>query len=111
MALPDTKFLVHPVLAWSQAPVINRSRNYAEVASVIETPLRQLAGRGRLPQLDSQFDVGPVVDLCRLGRTTAAVVDLLLALLHRAGVDLDVEMARVTVTRVGRAPEIGRAHV
>ena len=107
VGLMDTKFLVHPVLAWSQAPGINRSMNYAEVASVIETPLRRLAGRDRRPRLDGRFDVGPVVDLSRLGRTTAAVVDLLLAMLHRAGVDLEVEMAKATVTRVGRDPVIG----
>ena len=107
MALPDSGFLVHPVLAWSQAPVFNRSMNYAEVASVIDTPLRQLAGRGRPPQPPARGDAGPAVDLRRLGRTTGAVADLLLAMLHRAGVDLEVEMARATVTRVGSDPTIG----
>lgn len=76
--LPESGFLVVPVLAWSNYPKIIHSVNYAEVAATYEVPLRALAARtmalgsSRVAE-PSRSGSGP--DLTALGRMTATVVD------------------------------------
>ena len=85
LAMPRSGFLVTPVVAWSRVPVLNGSFNYAEVASIHQVPLHELAGatapaHTAAPRLVGGPDaVGP--DLATLGRMTATVIDQLLGLL------------------------------
>ena len=87
LALPDSGFLVDPVLAWSAQPIISRSVNYAEVAAMHAVLLSQLATRST--DQDAQHcqhgaarnSGGP--DLKTLGRMTETVIDQLLGILPR----------------------------
>lgn len=45
LALPDSGFLVAPVLAWPGHPNISSSINYAEVTTLHAVPLSDLASR------------------------------------------------------------------
>lgn len=93
-ALPDSGYLVTPVLAWSARPGFTGPANLAEVATISEVALHELANRGaparpRAPQ-DTEPDADPNPDLPKpdlttLGRMTASVIDLLVAILTRAG--------------------------
>lgn len=69
LALPESGFLVTPVVAWSARPGFLASANFAEVATVMHLPL---AEAGAMP---------PRPDLPPLGRMTATVIDLLSACL------------------------------
>lgn len=78
LALPDTGFLVYPVVAWSDHAKFRDSVNYAEVAARLDIPLRRFATRDRYtPRVDGdsrgQMESGP------LGTITSAVIDMLLA--------------------------------
>ena len=79
--LPESGFLVVPVLAWTRGPATARSMNYAEVTTIHEVPLHELAARtkdvrpGRLGRPIGS-EAGP--DLTTLGRMTASVIDHLL---------------------------------
>jgi 8-oxo-dGTP pyrophosphatase MutT (NUDIX family) len=84
-ALPDSGFLVHPVVAWSAQPAITASINFAEVASLCEIPLRELSLHPCHTQAqleDSEAGI-PSLDLTALGPMTATVIDLLLVALAR----------------------------
>lgn len=92
-ALPAGRFLVAPVLAWSARPEFTGIANPAEVAAVAEIALRELADRPSLstaqtPARDNLTDdVIPQAwqpDRPELGRMTAALVDLVVAMLARA---------------------------
>ncbi|MDX8034839.1 NUDIX domain-containing protein [Lentzea sp. BCCO 10_0856] len=72
-ALPDSGFLVSPVLAWSARSAFTGSANLAEVSTVREVPLRELLDVPRR----TPGDCGA------LGRMTATVVDLLSGMLAR----------------------------
>lgn len=82
-ALPDTGFLVDPVLAWSDHLTTIRSPNYTEVAATYQVPLHELARRRRAgPARGSDaIPIEMAPDLATLGRMTADVVDQLLGLL------------------------------
>jgi len=78
LALPDSGFLVHPVLAWSEQATASWSVNYAEVAACLEIPLCQLADRHRPTPRASRDGNGPP-ERPQLGTVTSAVIDMLLA--------------------------------
>ena len=78
LALLDTGFIVHPVLAWSERPTSSGSVNYAEVAACLEAPLRQLADRHRHTPPEGDAERGPA-EPQQLGIVTSAVIDMLLA--------------------------------
>ena len=86
-ALPDTGFLVTPILAWSKRLTSIQSANYAEVAATYQVPLRELARRtSAAPAREGDptaTERDP--DLATLGRMTATVVDQLLAILAPEG--------------------------
>jgi len=82
LALPESRFVVHPVLAWSQRPTFTRSMNQAEVAAFLQAPLWHLAERRDLHPA-SRGDSGPDAELGGLGEMTGAVIDLLLARIPR----------------------------
>jgi hypothetical protein len=85
LALPDSGFLVYPVLAWSAHPIIRHSVNYAEVAAVHEVPLSNLATRSTdldaSPHNAVADSGGP--DLKTVGRMTETVIDQLLGILFQ----------------------------
>lgn len=86
-ALPNTGFLIDPVLAWSNRPPTIRSVNYAEVAATYQVPLRHLALRkvtSRSAHVGDSDTTGTGPDLANLGRMTAAIVEQLLAMLAPA---------------------------
>ena len=94
IALPDSGFLVTPVLAWSARPRFSGSVNVAEVATISEVALGDLArwaaGRRPFPADGAQLDGDGVPessnpDLKGVGRMTATVIDLLLAAHGRSG--------------------------
>jgi 8-oxo-dGTP pyrophosphatase MutT (NUDIX family) len=110
-ALPDTGFLVDPVLAWSNRPTTSRSVNYAEVAATCQVPLRELALRkngSRSAHVgdSSAAETGP--DLGTLGRMTSTIVDQLLAMLaptsigHAEGQSRSADLT----TPAGTAPRV-----
>ncbi|MGW5723393.1 NUDIX domain-containing protein [Amycolatopsis sp. NPDC003865] len=73
-ALPDSGFLVTPVVAWSAKPAFTASANLAEVATVVTLPLAETGA------------TSPGHDLPPLGRMTATVIELLSACLpHQHG--------------------------
>jgi 8-oxo-dGTP pyrophosphatase MutT (NUDIX family) len=82
LALPDTGFVVHPVLAWAkQAPSL-AAVNFAEVADSFEIPLYRFADRhGRIPAVDG--DARGSAEPPQLGALTSAVIDMVLARLLR----------------------------
>lgn len=82
LALPDTGFLVHPVLAWCEhAPFIG-SVNYAEVAAVFEMPVGNSRDRDGLTSLAGRDGSG-FVESGPLGTVTGAVIDMLISELPR----------------------------
>jgi 8-oxo-dGTP pyrophosphatase MutT (NUDIX family) len=73
-ALPESGFLVTPVLAWSADPVFTGAINLAEVTAVTEVPLDH--GPGRDTGLDRPWDcTGSESDHDRYGRMTAGLLD------------------------------------
>lgn len=86
-ALPDSGFLVDPVVAWSpQLPNLG-SHNYAEVATSCQVPLRELALRRSAVPIGvahmSATGTGP--DLATLGHMTESIVDQLIAIVATVG--------------------------
>ncbi len=84
LALPDSGFLVDPVLAWSAHPIISSSINYAEVTTLHAVPLSDLASRpNHQASLTDQHVAGQSAgpDLGTLGRMTQTVIDQLLGIL------------------------------
>ena len=81
IALPETGFLVTPVLAWSGSPAFVDSGNIAEVASARFVPLSSLArqaptgAKHALPEGDSWDAEGGA--RARLGRMTRTVLDVI----------------------------------
>jgi 8-oxo-dGTP pyrophosphatase MutT (NUDIX family) len=91
-ALPDSGFLVTPVLAWSARPGFTGTANLAEVSRVSEVALHELASRtagsrprsarDTEPDINAEWDASKL-DLTSLGRMTATVIDLVSAILAR----------------------------
>ena len=78
LALPDTGFIVHPVLAWAKQATSPSAVNYAEVAACFEVPLCQFGDRHRrTPAVDG--DAGGSAEPPQLGAVTSAVIDMVLA--------------------------------
>lgn len=78
LALPDTGFIVHPVLAWSEQPTPSGSVNFAEVAACFHVPVYGLAGRhGQTPSTGA--DAPGTIEPRHLGVVTSAVIDMVLA--------------------------------
>lgn len=84
LAEPAGGFLITAVFGWSDRPAYTRPVNLAEVASVHEVTLHQLAARFGAAELprgrDAEHDPHSP-DLSALGPITTIVIDLLLALL------------------------------
>lgn len=82
LALPDTGFLLIPVLAWSAQPAFPEPANLAEVTATYQSALAHLAARHHGPAVPARGGsdaTGP--DLTSLGRVTGTIIDLLLAAL------------------------------
>lgn len=86
MTDPESKFLVTPVLAWSAKPHYPGPVNVAEVSCVRQLPLSGIGARqnddGDLPAASCLPDSAQLGQP-RLGVLTAAVIDIVLALLDR----------------------------
>lgn len=96
LALPESGFVVHPVLAWSQRPTFSRSINYAEVTAFLQAPLWQLAERRRDLHSAGAGNSGTCADLSRLGAMTGTVIDLLLGSIARGNRGREVVAMEVT---------------
>lgn len=88
LALPDSGYLLTPVLAWSPRPRCFASMNVAEVSGGASLSLRQLAQAGARPWLDDPmtFAIGEETEephLGILGVVTRVVVDLVTGMLAR----------------------------
>lgn len=86
-SLPDTGFLVDPVLAWAHRPKTSRSVNYAEVTATYQVPLRELAQLeqgSRSANAIHSSSAATGSDLATLGSMTSSVIDQLLAMLPPA---------------------------
>jgi len=107
LALPDSGFLLTPVLGWSSHPVFTSSVNVAEVSVLATIPLRRLNRPDIAPQpVDTATDVAavePIMDrpLGAVGTVTGFVLDLVTGMLARpndrpsttAAVDLERALA------------------
>jgi 8-oxo-dGTP pyrophosphatase MutT (NUDIX family) len=107
LALPDTGFLLHPVLAWSNHPTSWGSVNYAEVETCLEMPLCQLADRHRQTPPAGIERLGPA-EPRRLGTVTGAVIDLLLARLPNGQTGCRPEQVNNTHVVFASAPHTPR---
>ncbi|WP_404380345.1 NUDIX domain-containing protein [Knoellia locipacati] len=78
LALPDTGFIVYPVLAWAKQAASPSAVNYTEVAARFDIPLCQFADRHRrTPAVDG--DAHGSAEAPQLGAVTSAVIDMVLA--------------------------------
>lgn len=81
---PQAKFMVTPVLAWSARPDFTEPVSLAEVADVRQVAIRDLSptyGTGRPPGQARSFGK-PAAPVSQLGQMTAAVIDVVSALLN-----------------------------
>ncbi|WP_231912093.1 NUDIX hydrolase, partial [Rhodococcus sp. HS-D2] len=79
---PETRFLVVPVLGWSNRLGYLGAVNLAEVDGIHQVPLHRIATRWQVDQPDRDHpDNGADCDLSRLGSMTAWVMDTLIAML------------------------------
>ena len=110
-ALPDSGFMVTPVLAWSPRPGFTGAVNIAEVTALWDLPLSERraapgpAGAGAGTDGRTPDDCRP--DLAALGPMTAAVIDLLTGILGSAGNPRD---ATRSDGRCEPGPDIGEMH-
>jgi 8-oxo-dGTP pyrophosphatase MutT (NUDIX family) len=83
-ALPDSGFLLTPVLAWSARPAFTGSANLAEVSALATTPLRGWTRPDPAEQLPGAWQ-GASADSPRgaLGAVTGVVIDLVTGMLAR----------------------------
>lgn len=82
---PETRFLVVPVLGWSDRIGYTGPVNLAEVTGIHQVPLHRLAARSYVDQPDRDWphlDDGSGPDLGSLGLMTAWVIDTLIAMLE-----------------------------
>lgn len=81
---PKGKFIVTPVLAWSARPDFTGPVSSAEVAKVHQVAIRDLSptsGTGRLPDQAGR-SAEPAAPVSQLGQMTAAIIDVVSALLQ-----------------------------
>lgn len=113
MALPDTAFMVYPVVSWTADRHVSRTLNRAEVSGIRWVPLQDFARRGAsapplqpegpewVPARDSvSHDVGRGPAPYRVGSMTAAVLDQLVGMLASSPQGREVR----EVNGVGTAP-------
>jgi len=84
VAMPDSGFLVHPVLGWSHQPCFSRSVNFAEVNALLHVPLSALGNQGGAPGAPFEVPGTGGTDLHELGRFTGDILRLVLAELAQA---------------------------
>ncbi len=85
LALPDSGFLLTPVLAWSKRPVFPSSANLAEVSAMTSMPLYQRTQPRPATQPPNSPDRASTDPLTGdLGAVTSIVIDLVRGLLSRA---------------------------
>lgn len=101
LALPDSGFLLSPVLAWSRWPVVDGSTNLAEVSALTTVPVRLLAGPDALalPVDNGAGGLAQGLQFGALGAATRVLIDLLSGMLARAD-DLDPATALADPDRV-----------
>ena len=92
VALPDSGFLLTPVLAWSPRPTLTSSANLAEVTSLAMVPLAHLTQpEPRWPGVlggDAAPEGAPVAELLGdLGAVTRVLIDLVTGMLTRTDLD------------------------
>lgn len=95
LALPDSGFLLTPVLAWSPRPVFTNAGNLAEVSSLTTVALRQLANSASTSSANEAATEEPSWNshTGALGAVTGTLIDLLTGMLtaaenpHKAGGD------------------------
>jgi 8-oxo-dGTP pyrophosphatase MutT (NUDIX family) len=82
IALPESGFLLTPVLAWSGGPVFTGTPNIAEVSRITTIPLYPRSGAGQ-QQPDTAPDEGALAGQqpAALGAGTGAILDLLRGML------------------------------
>jgi 8-oxo-dGTP pyrophosphatase MutT (NUDIX family) len=91
-ALPDSGFLVTPVLAWSSQPVTTGPTNLAEVTAIRQAPLRSRPDRNQEPSPDARAEPHLWIDdtwirrhdHATVGIMTAAVINMLVGVLTRS---------------------------
>lgn len=92
LGLPETGFLVTPVLAWSAQPRFTHSANLAEVTTIHSIPLGPHTTAIAVA-LHPDWDVAKAeTDVGQLGAMTASVLDLVRALLAAPSADVSVPM-------------------
>jgi 8-oxo-dGTP pyrophosphatase MutT (NUDIX family) len=84
LALPDTGFLVTPVLGWSPRPTYTGSVNLAEVTSIHQLPLRDLTASARACRDHDAERAAALPPVATVGAMTASVIDQVLAILATA---------------------------
>ena len=79
VALPDSGFLLSPVLAWSPRPVVDGATNLAEVSALTTIPVRLLARPDPLASPGNEGAAGVAIGLHLggLGAATRVLIDLL----------------------------------
>gem|GEM_PF-1171077 len=92
VALPDSGFLLTPVLAWSARPTFTSSANLAEVNSLATVPLAHLTqpepGWPGVLGGDAAPEGAPVSELLgNLGAVTRVLIDLVTGMLTHADLD------------------------
>lgn len=84
LALPDTGFLLTPVLAWSGRPAYTGSANLAEVSSLATRPIRSPACPSSSAQApDTPGEAATDSPPAGLGAVTGLVIDLVAGMLTR----------------------------
>jgi 8-oxo-dGTP pyrophosphatase MutT (NUDIX family) len=82
VAVPESRFLVAPVVAWSLRPTFSHTPNPGEVVTVRHIGLRQLASRQyRRAGTGRSGSPASTPDAAELGRMTATIIDTLVAMI------------------------------
>ncbi|MFY9634794.1 MAG: NUDIX domain-containing protein [Cellulosimicrobium cellulans] len=82
IALPESRFLLTPVIAWSEGPIFTGTANIAEVIRITTIPLYQRTGAGQQRQDPAQDQKTSVErEPATLGAGTGAILDMLRGML------------------------------
>jgi 8-oxo-dGTP pyrophosphatase MutT (NUDIX family) len=85
LALPESGFLLTPVLAWSARPAFTTSANLAEVSAVFTRPLNSWAHpESPTDPLESADEATADSPWVTLGAVTGTVIDLILGMLSHS---------------------------
>ena len=107
--LPDTGFLLSPVLAWSALPTFTSSANLAEVSACTTMSLRQLARPDPWPPPPTSTEEAPMQpQLGALGGVTRMIIDLVTGMLARIQ-DPHTPATRVDESRTWRSADTIRS--